>query len=472
MSTNPNMEAIQTITATTSVASIDFTNIPQGYTDLLVYISARSSLNTQAGVKIQFNSNSSAVYDIRNITGNGSTPNSGTATNQTFGYDVSLTNPANYTANTFSNGYIYIPNYTSSNHKSFSVDTVAENNATLADCALEAGIWRNTAAITSVNLSDLGGGNFVQYSSATLYGVTKFAEDSPKAVGGAVTEDSSYYYHTFKSSGNFIPSQSLTGDVLVIAGGGSGASSLSVGGGGGGGAGGLVYSSSQSFANATNYTITVGAGGAFGNPDGGNNGSNSNLTGGALSLTAAVGGGKGGDYNSNGFSGGSGGGAGQNATTGGSPTSAQGSAGGSPGNTTVSGLCGSGGGGFASAGTVPSGAGAFPPNPGDGGAGTSTYSAWGSATATGQNVGGTYYYAGGGGGGAHGSQSTNTAFGVGGNGGGGRGAWTNTSVAAFTAGVSGTQGTGSGGGGGCGNNGLPGLAGNGGSGIVIVRYAK
>jgi len=163
--------AIETYTATSSVATIDFTSIPATYTDLLVYISARSSLNTQAGVKIQFNSNSSAVYDIRNITGNGSIANSGVATSQNFGYDVSLTNPANYTANTFSNGYIYIPNYTSSNHKSFSVDANAENNATLADCALEAGIWRNTAAITSINLSDLGGGNFVQYSSATLYGI-------------------------------------------------------------------------------------------------------------------------------------------------------------------------------------------------------------------------------------------------------------------------------------------------------------
>lgn len=164
--------AIATVTVGSGGASsIDFNSIPGTYTDLLVYISARSSLNTQAGVKIQFNSNSSAVYDIRNITANGSAPNSGTATNQTFGFDVSLTNPANYTANTFSNGYIYVPNYASSNNKSFSVDTTAENNATLSDCALEAGIWRNTAAITSVNLSDLGGGNFVQYSRATLYGI-------------------------------------------------------------------------------------------------------------------------------------------------------------------------------------------------------------------------------------------------------------------------------------------------------------
>ena len=56
--------AIETYTATSSVATIDFTSIPATYTDLLVYISARSSLNTQAGVKIQFNSNSSAVYDL------------------------------------------------------------------------------------------------------------------------------------------------------------------------------------------------------------------------------------------------------------------------------------------------------------------------------------------------------------------------------------------------------------------------
>jgi hypothetical protein len=59
---------------------------------------------------------------------------------------------ATATANTFGNTEFYIPNYTSSNYKSFSVDGVTENNATAA-FALYAGLWSNTAAITSFRLN-------------------------------------------------------------------------------------------------------------------------------------------------------------------------------------------------------------------------------------------------------------------------------------------------------------------------------
>ncbi len=95
-------------------------------------------------------------------------------------------------------------------------------------------------------------------------------------------------------------------ETLVIAGGGSGGSPM----GGGGGAGGLVYTSSVAFEEGVTYTVSVGAGAAQvseGNP--GNTGSNSNITGTGLSLTAAVGGGGGGRWSQNGSStGGSGGG--------------------------------------------------------------------------------------------------------------------------------------------------------------------
>ncbi len=74
--------------------------------------------------------------------------------------------------NTFANGEIYIPNYTASVNKSVSIDSVTENNATSAIAALDAGLWANTAAITSINLNG-NNGNFVQYSTAYLYGIVK-----------------------------------------------------------------------------------------------------------------------------------------------------------------------------------------------------------------------------------------------------------------------------------------------------------
>ena len=75
-----------------------------------------------------------------------------------------------YTASTFGNAELYIPNYTSSNNKSFSADSVTENNATAAYSQLIAGLWSNVTAITSLSLAP-SSGTFVQHSTATLYGV-------------------------------------------------------------------------------------------------------------------------------------------------------------------------------------------------------------------------------------------------------------------------------------------------------------
>ncbi len=89
-------------------------------------------------------------------------------------------------------------------------------------------------------------------------------------IGGIITEDSQYWYHTFGASGAFIPKQSLTCDILQIAGGGGGGFTR----GGAGGAGGLLLHSAQSL-TATSYNVTVGAGGAAGTSGNGGTGVNS-----------------------------------------------------------------------------------------------------------------------------------------------------------------------------------------------------
>ena len=75
------------------------------------------------------------------------------------------------TASTFANGEIYIPNYAGSTYKSLSADSVTETNATGAVRAFHATLWSNTAAINQITLTPDAGGNFVQYSTAYLYGV-------------------------------------------------------------------------------------------------------------------------------------------------------------------------------------------------------------------------------------------------------------------------------------------------------------
>lgn len=152
-------------------ANIEFTSITQTYTDLVLKISARY---VQSGsgtlVEVTFN-NSGTSYTNRRLIGNGSTASS--STSSTTYINALSASEGGWTANTFGNGELYIPNYTSANNKSVSVDAVTENNATTALSALTAGLWSNSSAITSIKLTGETGASltFAQYSTATLYGI-------------------------------------------------------------------------------------------------------------------------------------------------------------------------------------------------------------------------------------------------------------------------------------------------------------
>jgi hypothetical protein len=432
---------IETITVPVGGASsITFSGIPSSYTDLVVQVSCRSS---QSGAfadygRITFNG-SSSTFSYRDAYGNGSSASSTNgAVNTIFVYQGNAA-----TASTFGNASIYIPNYTGSNNKSFSIDSVVENNGTTAYQTITAGLWSTTTAINSVGLAPASG-TWLQYSTFSLYGVAAVGvtpTKAPKAAGGFVYTDSTYYYHLFNATGAFVPTTSLTADVLVVAGGGGGGMRNN---GGGGGAGGVLAFASQSL-TTTSYTVTVGAGGSSNA-----GGTNSQFA----ALTASVGGGAGGSQSgtANGGTGGSGGGAGWTGSAG-SATSGQGNAGGTSNNGTY--LANGGGGGKGSVGgngNATTGLG------GAGGDGVNTVTNWGALAAvfTATNYGVSGYIAGGGGG-----SSTNPATqGAAGSGGG-------TAGSSSTASSNATANTGSGAGG-VSTTSL--TAGNGGSGLVIVRY--
>jgi hypothetical protein len=80
-------------------------------------------------------------------------------------------NPTDSTSNTFANTSLYIPNYAGATNKSYSMDAVTENNATLAGQTIGAALWSNTAAITSIEIASNFGTNLSQYSSFALYGI-------------------------------------------------------------------------------------------------------------------------------------------------------------------------------------------------------------------------------------------------------------------------------------------------------------
>ena len=164
-------QLIQTVTVGAGgAASIDFTSIPQTGTDLLLVVSARSQ-NAIIYDSLFFGFNgSNSNFSARYLRADGSSPFSNTWSNAVS--DASATGNS-ATANTFGNFQLYIPNYTGSTNKSLSIDSVTENNATNAYQYLHAGLWANTAAITSLNFVIGGGGNVGQHSTASLYLITK-----------------------------------------------------------------------------------------------------------------------------------------------------------------------------------------------------------------------------------------------------------------------------------------------------------
>jgi hypothetical protein len=149
-------------------ATIDFTSIPQTYTDLLLSLSIRTNRAGAVGsyFYLSFNGNTSN-FSSRFLGGDGSSASSGTQA-QLGGIEAN----AGATASTFASNQIYIPNYTSSNFKSFSTEGVVENNATTGFDYLIAGLWSNTSAITSITITPENVGSYVQYSTAYLYGIS------------------------------------------------------------------------------------------------------------------------------------------------------------------------------------------------------------------------------------------------------------------------------------------------------------
>ncbi len=167
-------EAIATVTVGSGgAAEIEFTNIPQTHTDLMVLHSLRSNSSQIYDILgLTFNGNTGSIYSIRNLRGNGATAISQSLTNQVR-MEFELPNGNTSTASTFSNGQFYIPNYTSSNNKSASSEIAQENNATTAYLVMDAGLAATTAPISSIRMFTVVGTLWQQYSSATLYGIKK-----------------------------------------------------------------------------------------------------------------------------------------------------------------------------------------------------------------------------------------------------------------------------------------------------------
>lgn len=162
------MTLISRTTLTTSAASVTFNSIPQTFQTLKLVVSIRGTTHDGTDTwnyhTISLNDSSSsftqrALYGT-DVTGSSNSTNTSTPYNG-----------ENGTASTFSNAEIVFPNYSGSTNKPFSIDSVTENNATNAVRMMQAMLWSNNSAISSMKLTPATG-SFVANSTFSLYGIS------------------------------------------------------------------------------------------------------------------------------------------------------------------------------------------------------------------------------------------------------------------------------------------------------------
>jgi hypothetical protein len=169
-------KGLATVTVGAGGASnIEITSIPQTYTDLILKVSARTTRTdyNYSELVIQLNGiTSTSNYSTDILLGN-----NGSAAS----FTISTYAQLNYistnktTSGIFGSTEIYIPNYISSNKKSIGIEGAAEVNGADNAMGLNSVLSENTGAITSIKIFPAAneGVIFTQYTSATLYGISK-----------------------------------------------------------------------------------------------------------------------------------------------------------------------------------------------------------------------------------------------------------------------------------------------------------
>ena len=161
----------QTIVTGAAAASVSFSSLGS-YTNLKVVITARATVAAASDdIILRFNSDSGSNYDFQRLNNNGVTVNA----NENFG--VSFLFPGTFAAASASAGLagtaiVEIPDY---GNTTYNKNTLSRNGTKIGTSTTNQltkynyGAWRNTAAITSLTFSFLGG-NIGIGSIFTVYG--------------------------------------------------------------------------------------------------------------------------------------------------------------------------------------------------------------------------------------------------------------------------------------------------------------
>lgn len=149
-------------------ADMEFTNIPQTYQDLMLIINVRDKLIAGPRTSIYFGANGSATvgdYIWTSMYGDGSSMTADrSSTNQ---WSAAGVPGYNATAGEYSTVIIHLLDYKNTNKFKTMLQRSAEDSAGSGIVSLHHGLWKQTAAISSLQLRN----TFQTGSKVTLYGI-------------------------------------------------------------------------------------------------------------------------------------------------------------------------------------------------------------------------------------------------------------------------------------------------------------
>jgi hypothetical protein len=152
-------------------STISFTSIPQTYKDLRILISARSSGGSSVynNMFMKFNTSTTGYADKLLFGSGTSVSASSVSTSSAFIGDC---DGPNATTDYFGSTVVDVFNYSSTAvNKTWLYKNMCNNNASQYYIELGGGYWTTQGtAITSIEISPTPG-PFIQYTSATLYGI-------------------------------------------------------------------------------------------------------------------------------------------------------------------------------------------------------------------------------------------------------------------------------------------------------------